>query len=331
LTACSFRIAVLAAFFGFLLAPVVQAGETGIEVLRQGTPHESLFDVVIQGTRGLAIGDLGEVLVSDDGGRTWRRTNSEPGDLAFLGAVLTGEQGLIVGQAGTILRRTSEGWRSVDSGTDQRLFAVDINRRGLAVAVGGFGALLRSDDGGESWTPVTLDWHRILDDVIEPHLYDVHVDDRGTVTVVGEFGLVIRSDDGARSWQVVRKGTSSIFALSMTDDGEGLAVGQDGLVLQSADGGVTWTRVPVPVKANFLDILATGDGTVFISGIRTMIRSRDHMQSWEALTAGDLATGWYQKLARGPNQEVIAVGHLGRIIRLPADIEGKQLPNGRRD
>src|SRR3546814_13250645 len=42
-------------------------------------------------------------------------------------------------------------WTPVDSGSKSRLFAVHLNPRGDAVAVGEFGTVLVSGDGGQSW------------------------------------------------------------------------------------------------------------------------------------------------------------------------------------
>jgi len=296
------------------------AAEGMLDVVHQGIVHDALYDVCLLGQSGLAVGLAGTVLSTEDAGKTWQDGSAGVAD-ALLGVSCGQSASLAVGQGGLIMRKAGdEDWVKVDSGTDQRLLSVSANESGLAVIVGGFGAVLKSTDGGASWAPLSFDWEAILNDFLEPHVYDVSVSADGIITLVAEFALVMRSVDQGETWEVVNKGDTSLFALHFRDANTGFAVGQDGKVLKSLDGGLTWSVMPVQTKENLLDVWSSGDQVV-VSGIRTLLRSRDDGLNWELITEGDVAVQWYQAVkgtqaSDTSGDSVVMVGHSGRIIKI---------------
>ena len=285
----------------------------------QGIRHDALFGLCLEGENGIAVGDAGVVMRSGDGGDSWQR------QAGFTQAALLdvncgpGAQ-FIVGQEGLVYRREGDGFRQLDSGSDQRLLAVTSNEDGLVFAVGGFGTVLRSTDNGESWEALSFDWEAILNDFLEPHIYAVDIADDGAITIAGEFALVMRSTDGGDNWEVANMGEASIFGMHLLN-GRGFAVGQDGSVLLTEDGGASWAPVSVPSGANLLDVWTGGDGRVVISGIRELLLSDDAGGSWRAVREGDFGIGWYQRIAVAPGDTggaVLLAGHQGRIVKLQA-------------
>jgi photosystem II stability/assembly factor-like uncharacterized protein len=235
-----------------------------ITVVRGGLPHEALFDVEFRASEGIAVVTHGAVLKSTDGGLTWEA--QEPlAELALNAVAVAGERTIIVGQQGAVfVNGENGGYQTVDSGTAERLLSVAVDERGLAVAVGGFGTVLISQDNGVSWTSAELDWMAFNEEGLEAHLYDVEIAPNGDVFVVGEFGLVLRSSDRGATWEALSSGDASLFALHLGDDGVGFAVGQEGLVLRSSDGGQVWTPVDAGTRANLLDVWASPEGEVVI-------------------------------------------------------------------
>jgi len=297
------------------------AGEAVLDVVHQGIVHDALYDVCFLGQSGLAVGLAGTVLATEDAGKTWQDGSAGVAD-ALLGVSCGQSTSIAVGQAGLIMRKEGDGdWVKVDSGTDQRLLSISANESGLAVIVGGFGAVLKSTDGGVSWTTLSFDWETILNDFLEPHVYDVSVSADGIITLIAEFDLVMRSVDQGDTWEIVNdKSDGSLFALHFRDADTGFAVGQNGKVIKSTDGGVTWNVMPSVTKENLLDVWSSGN-QVLISGIRTLLRSRDDGQTWESITEGDVAVQWYQAVkgtqaSDTGDDSVVMVGHSGRVIKI---------------
>lgn len=309
--------AYLAAGVGLLLAcAAAQAATTPVDVVVQGTVHQALFSVDFEGDNGVAVGADGEVQTTADGGKTWKKTKlSTP--LALLDVHMNSARTLAAGQSGTMfLKNTGAAWEKVSSGSEKRLFGVASNVDGLSVAVGEFGALLLSEDGGKTWHALTLDWMQIgTDGGAEPHLYAVDVATDGAISVVGEFGLVLRSTDRGRTWSVQSKGAASLFAIQILDDGKGFAVGQDGYAIKTADHGLTWTCVDVGSKAILNGVHASPDGRVVITAMREMMISQDGGASWNAVDNPEVTTVWYVGVGSS-GTDFMAVGQAGRIIRV---------------
>ena len=295
-----------------------------VTTVSEGIRHDALFGLCMEGEQGIAVGDAGVVLQSEDGGDSWQRQPAFT-QSALLDVNCGAGPQLIVGQEGLIFRRDGDDFTKLDSGSDQRLLAVAANGQGLAIAVGGFGTVLRSTDGGDSWETLAFDWESILNDFLEPHVYAVDVSDDGVITLAGEFALVMRSADGGDTWEVAHKAEASIFGMHFHGQ-QGFAVGQDGLLLESSDGGVSWTALEVPTSANMLDVWFSDEGKVIVAGIRELLVSNDGGGSWESsVHEGDFAVGWYQRITSAPQAgsggAVLFAGHGGRIVKMEAEVK----------
>ncbi len=303
------------------------ATATALQVVRQGLPRDALYDLAFAGEAGWAVGDHGTVLQTDDAGRSWRAL-ATTGHTALFGVAINDERVIAVGQGGdAYLARRGAAFERVATNTRERLFDVAFADAGLVVAVGGFGALVRSTDGGEMFTPVAVDWATITEEGLEPHLYAVAQAADGALLACGEFGLVLRSEDAGLHWQPVHRAEASLFAMHLRQDGRGYAVGQEGYIVQSTDYGRTWTAADAGTEANLLDVWSSSSGEVVAVGIRALLRSSDDGLTWRVEQNRHIDRSWYQALAsvvdtatRGSQnlheEMVYAVGQTGRIVRL---------------
>lgn len=312
-----------------LASSPASAGQDGGHDYRyQGTPHDAFFSVDMDGPSGLVVGAAGRIFSSSDAGMNWQAETS-PTPLSLLGVASAAEHAIAVGQMGVIVRRVAGQWETLDSGTQERLFDVDVNERGRSVAVGAFGTVLRSPDGGRNWERLQPQWADWFDDpdgrlggMFEPSLYGVQVTSDGTIYVCGELSLIMRSRNGGRSWEPLLAGTNSaqeisptLSAIRLTEQGLGFAVGQEGRVLRTRDGGQSWQRLPLDSHANLLAVDVNGQGQVVVSGMRAMYVSDDAGDSWTRLRSDDFDRGWYSEVALTPAGPV-AVGHRGNIVKL---------------
>ncbi len=106
---------------------------------------------------------------------------------------------------------------------------------GRALAVSSGGTILRSADGGATWTAQT---GGNTDGLVSVAL----TADGGRALAVGDNDTILRSADGGATWTAQTGGnTDGLFSVALTPDGRlALAVGFDGTILRSADGGLTW-------------------------------------------------------------------------------------------
>lgn len=290
----------------------------GIKPLVSGTVHDALFSIAFDQDAGIAVGAAGAIFNTADGGKTWKAVTPAPTPLSLLGADIKASRQIVVGQTGLVLvNEAAAGWKKMESGTSERLFAVSANAAGVAVTVGSFGVVLKSEDGGHSWKSVAPDWSAYTEDGAQPHLYAAQVDDAGVMTIAGEFGLILRSSNGGIDWRPLHKGDASIFALELRPDGVGYAVGQSGTVLHTVDGGATWQMVDVKTQAILLGVHSSADGQVVLTGMRDMLLSTDAGLTWRHVVSEEITTSWFGGVAQAAaGSPILAVGQAGRIIRV---------------
>lgn len=306
---------------------VSPAGPKLIRTLASGIPHAAFFGVAFDAGKGVAVGVAGTIYESADAGMNWAPVNHGLTELALLAVDKRGSHTIAVGQAGLVMVEKAPGeWIKIDTGESSRLFSVSVNTQGFAAAVGEFGAVLKSADGGVTWTATAPDWAAFADPNAfgtgEPNIYAVSVAESGEITLAGEFGVILRSSDAGASWRVLRPVTPrvpTLFALHIPREGSGnsYAVGQTGELLISADSGASWNRVATHTKANFLGVAASSNGQVVVTGMRVMFRSQTGGANWAPVEEGDTTTDWYQAVrSEATSGRIMAVGHSGRIIQV---------------
>ena len=101
-----------------------------------------------------------------------------------------------------------------------------------AVVVGELGAIVRTEDGGKSWTQQRMNGVDLLADVV--------VAEGDTLFAVGSPGAILRSDDSGATW--VRQQSPDPYRLRLNrvafvDANHGWVVGDSGLILHTEDGG----------------------------------------------------------------------------------------------
>jgi photosystem II stability/assembly factor-like uncharacterized protein len=114
------------------------------------------------------------------------------------------------------------------------------NLRGASVVnantstlVGEYGTIVRTTDGGNSWT--------IQSSGTTQTLWAVSFTDSSNGTAVGEVGTILRTTDGGGHWMTQLSGTVlNLRAVSFTDGNSGTAVGEGGVILRTTNGGNTW-------------------------------------------------------------------------------------------
>lgn len=326
LLSAALLVAVFSADGNVSPAPAQPAPSGFMKTVVAGTAHDALYGLSFDGGKGVAVGVGMGILESDDGGLHWKRAVQNPTPAALLAVDRRGGHVIAVGQAGTVVVEEAGQWKVYDAPSKSRLFGVSINAAGTAVAVGEFGTVISSSDGGQTWASIApASWDGFVPNFpggnAQPHVYAVHIDDAGSIMLAGEFGIILESKDGGKNWHAVRAGdnfAASLFALYLPEKGDWFAIGQKGDIERSADHGKTWKPVVSGTESNLLGIAAKpGDQEFVITGMRVMLHSTDGGATWAIVNEGDSLTDWYQAvrtdLASG---RIEAVGHSGKIIEI---------------
>ncbi len=179
-----------------------------------------------------------------------------------------------------------------------------------AVAVGYFGSVLVSADGGDTWSaPAT--------GTDEP-LYAVALGPRDEVWAAGRAGVVLRSKDGGRSW--LRRPTPfsrHVFGLFASGADTVLAVGDFGLQLRTEDGGGRWTCIPREQDVILGRLVRAGDDAVGVGEFGTIERLRGAQPPGvrATLSGVPIDTYVYDAWFDAKGEVGVAVGLAGTILR----------------
>jgi photosystem II stability/assembly factor-like uncharacterized protein len=272
------------------------------------------------GSRLVAVGEYGHVLLSDDQGRSWRQARSVP-TVTTLTALhfIDDRQGWAVGHGGVVIGTLDGGetWQPLAGRLDGKevLLSVWFKDALQGLVVGAFGYAARSADGGKSWTPVELaageDGERHLNQIFTGPA----INGQPGLWVAAENGVLFRSDDGGGRWQTVElpyKG--SVWGGRLLADGALLVWGMRGHVLRSDDGGKTFAELDTGTDQSLGGGVQSGDGTVVLAGLGgAVLHSRDGGRHFTPTVRDDRAS--LTAVLPGPAGQVVLLGQSGALLQ----------------
>jgi photosystem II stability/assembly factor-like uncharacterized protein len=224
-----------------------------------------VLDAAWAGSRIVAVGDRGSIILSDDNGVHFRQASLVPVDATLTSvSFVDAHTGWVVGQWGVVLNTSDGGehWKiqRKDLAVDRPLFSVVFKNKHDGWAVGLWSLILVTHDGGVNWTKVVLP-KRDGQTRSDLNLFKVFPDSTGAIYVAAERGTVIRTDDDGRSWTYLDTGyKGSFWSGTATPDGEILVAGLRGTIYSSKDRGGKWTVIPSGTTASITDLIETRSG-----------------------------------------------------------------------
>ncbi|HSV57483.1 MAG TPA: YCF48-related protein [Variovorax sp.] len=178
---------------------------------------------------GWAVGHLGVVLHTRDGGENWTRQ---------LDGIAIGKLAMVQVQGQTTT--LEEAKRLADDGPDKPLLDLLVEDAKRVTVVGAFNLALSTVDGGATWQLIS---HQ-FDNPEHLHLYGIARVGR-SVVAVGEQSLVLRRS-GDRFVPVKSPYEGSLFGVVSTGERLLVVFGLRGHAFMSLDGGANWQASKLP-------------------------------------------------------------------------------------
>lgn len=234
------------------------------------TPGKAMLTAVCfaDSRHGWAVGHDAVIWTTEDGGETWHQQYSDPlngeGDDAGGGEEFADD-------GGSMDDLYSDDGGDMDGGgmapdtSGAPLLDVWCDTEEHVMAVGGFGYILETDDGGASWNKRMSD----LDNPDGWHLYSLRPIPRGdgTLLIAGEQGTLFRSRDHGQSWEKLPAPyDGSYFDVTALQRDTVLIHGMRGNVWLTRDLGESWQRIKTGVSRGVNDGTMLADGTIVLVG-----------------------------------------------------------------
>ena len=310
-------IAVAAALVGAgFLAPMalsIVPPKDGHAVHSKLAQEALLLGVTRAGKRIVAVGEYGNILLSDDDGKVWHQAKDVPTTVTLTAVWFSDEKtGWAVGHDTLILHTTDGGetWVKQFGGgeSDNALLSVFFKDAQRGIAVGAFNYTVETQDAGKTW---------VERKTLVPPSATATAPAAAPAASTEPFDptKTTRSADPYAAATGDENHLNQIFA---GPDADTLFVAAEaGAVYRSLDGGATWSKVLTGYIGSFWGGLTAKDGTVYAAGMRGNIwKSKDKGATWsKADTHGadqSISTGL--QLADG---SFVFVGLGGQVLYSP--------------
>lgn len=174
-------------------------------------------------------------------------------------------------------------WEPVNLSLTSRILSLASSPRGPIFAGTDDRKVLRSTNGGSTWTEVG-------DAQLSPAIWSLAVDSLGTVFAGTDFRGLYRSTDDGTTWLPSNLASQRIACLLVTESGALFAGAWDEGIYRSTDGGLAWNLVGAP-EHKVRSLMETPGGTL-IAGTDTipqegrLYRSTDGGESWARVGLG---------------------------------------------
>ena len=305
LTACP----ALGAVFADVLAQPAQMSPLASRSLLQGVSRV--------GDRLVAVGQRGHIVVSTDGGTTWKQSPVPVSSDLTAVYFINEKKGWAVGHDGVILHSADGGasWslqldgrrandllladikakagahpgsaevnsllaeaeRHHEQGADKPFLDVWFADENIGFVVGAYNLIFRTGDGGKTWAP----WFDRTDNAKFLNLYAIRAA-AGSVYIAGEAGLVLRLDGDGQRFSAVNPDYKGSFFGVLGDANMVLVHGLRGNAFRSADGGKNWVKVEAGLPATIVGGTVLARGAIVLADVSGRVAiSTDAGASWK--------------------------------------------------
>jgi photosystem II stability/assembly factor-like uncharacterized protein len=247
----------------------------------------------------VAVGQRGHIVVSTDGGASWKQAKVPVSSDLTAVYFVDDREGWAVGHDGVILHTADGGltWalqldgqranerlvqhmeavaaasaspqakelleeakRFKEQGADKPFLDVWFADAKNGFAVGAYNLIFRTADGGKNWEP----W---FDRTENPKLFNLYSirPAAGGLYVVGEGGLVLRLDADAGRFKAQAVPYKGSFFGVTGDRNTVLVFGLRGNAFRSDDSGRSWTKVDAGLSASIVGAATTPQGVLLLA------------------------------------------------------------------
>ena len=285
--------------------------------------HALVLDIARAGTRFIAVGERGQILLSDDG-NAWRQSGGVPLRSTLTAISAVGNDAWAVGHDGVILHSADAGdtwtiqrrdpWALATDGSEHDL------RQGVplldvlftdaqnGIAIGAYSLLLRTTDGGKTWNGSRI---AVAGEAAA-----------SATTTAADDDLEIDGEDSGDTFsadelKIGQESDPHLNGIARTGSGAFMVVGERGAIFRSRDAGTSWARSQLPYDGSMFGVIGYDGDRVLAFGLRGHVFESDDLggQWREVPTATELSLMGGAAIADGG---AVVVGANGTVLHRPA-------------
>ncbi len=263
-----------------------------------------LIDVQKVGSRLVAVGERGHIILSDDRGETWQQASVPVSVLLTAVHFVNNTHGWAVGHGGVILHSSDGGQTWV-----KQFDGNEANKTVVAQAKARVDALRNQVEQTSGAAREELEYQ--LEEVeiayedakldasvgaSKPFL-DVLFFNPTEGIAVGSYGYIFKTKDGGKSWENYASKMENfdrfhLNAIGQLNGGTIVAVGEAGVIFRSTNRGESWETVESPYEGSLFGVSGTNDqGVALVVGLRGhLFRSNDDGRTWNQVDTGTEST-----------------------------------------
>ncbi|MGE5471596.1 MAG: WD40/YVTN/BNR-like repeat-containing protein [Bacteroidota bacterium] len=295
---------------GLLAACSPEPEMSGIAAERQRPVHRyDIAQAMASNGKVAVVGTQdGAALISDDQGKSWRRTAL--GNASLVDITTCGGDGFIA------IDHYHKLWSADATGSNWHSVPLDMPRTPLAVtcdAQGGWwvagtnSVIAGSSDQGKTWKTTDLGE--------DAQITGIHFLGDKKAIALGEFGLTVFSEDGGATWKKGARipGDFYPYAALFRNASEGWVSGIAGQMMHTTDGGRTWQKQANEAHAAFYRLFLH-DGKPVGVGSGGVIAQLEG-NAWRVLPYTDPLPVFLGGGASLPGQSAVVIGGPGGLLR----------------
>lgn len=257
---------------------------------------------------------------------------------AFYSAHVSDDAGVwMAGRGNKVIATPAIGkpWKILEPSISSNWQGVVAVTPSIIVLAGNEGLIIRSEDGGSSWSRISTSSVLTVPDAkflrlkqapngdlwalaefgnvlrsrdqgkswtaLRPRS-DIGWNDiaftKDRVVIVGEFGKILTSEDQGQTWSERElPEASSLMSVAFLSKGLGVAVGLEGNVTLSADNGRTWTKLKPFTNAHLYSVTVSEDRFTLVGDKGWIARSADG-RNWARVAGKENDSSWRTEILK---------------------------------
>ncbi len=269
----------------------------------------AILAVARAGSRIVAVGERGIVILSDDNGLSWRQAAVPVSETLTNVRFVNERTGWAIGHSGIVLRSNDGGqtWlRQLDG------------RKAAEATLAMARHLADKSPGDDKVKLLFTEAERLVSDGPDKPFLDLYFRNEEEGFIVGAYGLILGTSDGGknwRSWQHRLENGRGRHLYSIDVQGNDIYIaGEQGTLFHSSDAGQSFREVKTPYAGTYFGVRHMAGGGVLVFGLRgTIYLSMDGQGGWQKVSANDDSA--LNAAALLNDGSVVLVDQSGRMLR----------------